>query len=152
MSAVSRKARHNSHLTRSEEERTHGFHARKQHRRLGAARRDRPSRNGRPGAGSYLVAVLVPIVGVILGIIALAKNKVGPGLALVLTAWVAMAVWATLIIAVSFGSVVSTFNDSSDTSSLVQNTSSSSSSSADDTDGDGVEDSIDSDPYDETVQ
>jgi|1185.fasta_scaffold581629_1 hypothetical protein len=105
-----------------------------------------------PGAGSYLVAVLVPIVGVILGIIALAKNKVGPGLALVLTAWVAMAVWATLIMAVSFGSVVSTFNDSSDTSSLVQNTSSSSSSSADDTDGDGVEDSIDSDPYDETVQ
>jgi hypothetical protein len=41
--------------------------------------------SGSPWAGSYVVAVLLPIVGVILAIIQFARGNSGPGAALLLT-------------------------------------------------------------------
>jgi hypothetical protein len=125
---------------------------------------------GRPGAGSYIAAVLVPFAGFVLAIRAFAKDKIGPGLALALTAWLAMTVWAALFFAVALNDVTDAFSSSSDTSSLVDPSSTDSgvtddtgtsnsvagggtgTFSADDTDGDGVNDDIDADPYDASVQ
>lgn len=55
--------------------------------------------SGDPGVGSYIVTVLVPIVGVILSIIAFGRGKVGPGFALLLTSVVSWGVWAMLLLA-----------------------------------------------------
>lgn len=43
---------------------------------------------GEPGTGSYLLALLVPIIGVLLAIVALSRSYVGPGLALLATSGV----------------------------------------------------------------
>jgi hypothetical protein len=45
---------------------------------------DHHDENG-PGAGSYVVAVLIPIVGVVLAIRQFARNRFGPATALLLT-------------------------------------------------------------------
>ena len=42
---------------------------------------------------AYVLAVLVPIVGAVIGIIALAKGRIGPGLALITTSLVVTAVF-----------------------------------------------------------
>jgi hypothetical protein len=56
---------------------------------------------GYPGPGSYVAAVLIPIVGAILAIIALARDHVGPGLALAGTAALACSVWGTVFVLVA---------------------------------------------------
>lgn len=57
----------------------------------------KPEPSSFPGAGSYIAAALIPIIGAILGIVALAKNRIGPGLALIATSVVAVAVWAYVL-------------------------------------------------------
>jgi hypothetical protein len=51
--------------------------------------RAEPVEDDKPGAGSYIVAILLPIVGVILAIRQFARNNSGPALALLLTSVVA---------------------------------------------------------------
>jgi hypothetical protein len=134
------------------------------------ARLQSATNSDNPGAGSYVAAILVPFVGFILAIRALAKDKVGPGLALVLTAWLAMTVWGALFFAVAFHRVESTFSSLGDTSSLVDTTSTDTSDadesaaddsiasggtgtfSPDDSDGDGFNDNEDTYPFDATKQ
>jgi hypothetical protein len=127
------------------------------------ARAHHASRPDRPGTGSYIAAVLVPLAGFILAIKALAKDKIGPGLALALTAWVAMTIWAGVFFAVAYDRVADSLS-SSDTSSLIDTSSpvdpsstanggteaggGSGTFSADDTDGDGVSDDLDAYPFD----
>lgn len=48
----------------------------------------------------YAVAGIVPPIGVILAIIAWAKNEVGPGLALMATSWLCGYLWLLLLIVV----------------------------------------------------
>jgi hypothetical protein len=56
-----------------------------------------PASDDKPGVGSYVVAVLLPIVGVILAIRQFARNNVGPAVALLLTSIVAgLAFYAVL--------------------------------------------------------
>lgn len=50
-----------------------------------------------PGVGSYVAAALIPVLGVIFAIVALAKNRVGPGLALIATSALAFAVWGYVL-------------------------------------------------------
>ena len=49
--------------------------------------------NKKAGAGSYIAAVLIPIVGVILAIIQFSRGNTGPGAAVLLTSTVAFCVW-----------------------------------------------------------
>jgi hypothetical protein len=55
-----------------------------------------------PGAGSYIVAVLFPVVGVVLAIIQFARGNVGPGLALLVTSGLSAVVWSIVL----FGAAV----------------------------------------------
>ena len=48
----------------------------------------------------YLVAALVPVVGIVVGIVAAAKNRVGPALALWATSFLAAWVWAGIIVGI----------------------------------------------------
>ena len=50
------------------------------------------------GAGSYIAAVLLPIVGVILAIIQFARGNTGPGAALLLTSVVAFGIWFLIFV------------------------------------------------------
>lgn len=51
----------------------------------------------RPGGIWYLWAALLPIVGFVLGVVAMARGHVGPGFALWITAFFASWGWAILI-------------------------------------------------------
>ena len=51
----------------------------------------------KPGAGSYIVAVLIPIIGAILAIIQFARGNTGPGAALLLTSIVAGFIWIMVL-------------------------------------------------------
>ncbi len=55
----------------------------------------------------YLVTAVIPIVGALIGLIAgivfMAKSKIGPALALWATAWLAALVWGTLALLVPSG-------------------------------------------------
>ena len=55
-------------------------------------RRAAVERDTTPGAWSYVVAVLVPFVGVILAVVAWARGHVGPGFALMATSMIAWTV------------------------------------------------------------
>ncbi len=55
----------------------------------------------RPGWGSYVLAILFPIVGVILAIIQYARGNAGPATALLLTSIVAFFVWFTILASVA---------------------------------------------------
>lgn len=57
------------------------------------------ARANTPGAGSYVVAVAVPIVGVILAIIQFSRSNVGPGFALLGTSIFAWIVAAIVVVA-----------------------------------------------------
>ncbi len=48
-------------------------------------------------AVSYLLAILIPIVGFIMGIVLLAKNQVGPGIGCLLTSAVCGLLWLIFI-------------------------------------------------------
>jgi hypothetical protein len=50
------------------------------------------------GVGSYIAAVLLPIVGVILAIVQFSRGNVGPGLALLLTSIVSFFIWTMILI------------------------------------------------------
>jgi hypothetical protein len=120
--------------------------------------------NKPPGWGSYLAAVLVPFAGFVLAIRTLAKDKIGPGLALVLTAWLAMTIWSAIFFAVAYHRIDDALSSSDNTPALIDSTSIGTSDdpttdsniagggtgtfSADDTDGDGVNDDQDAHPYD----
>lgn len=62
------------------------------------AERPAPNETSFPGAGSYIAAALLPIVGVILAVVALARSRTGLGLALLATSALAFAVWAYLLV------------------------------------------------------
>lgn len=50
---------------------------------------------------NYIWAVIMPIVGAVLGIMLLAKSKIGPGLAVLATCAVAFGIWAAVLNAAS---------------------------------------------------
>jgi hypothetical protein len=109
---------------------------------------------GDPGAGSYVAAVILPIVGIILGIVALAKNRVGPGLALMAAAWLAGLVWGALAFAILAGQVADNVSDAvnTDTPAITApaDTQPVNPTPSDNTDSDGdyIPDDIDSAPQD----
>jgi hypothetical protein len=47
----------------------------------------------------YVIAACFPFVGVFVGIVAAAKNRVGPALALWATSWVAAVAWSVFLAA-----------------------------------------------------
>lgn len=52
-----------------------------------------------PAPEWYIIAVALPIVGVVAGIVQAAKHRVGPALALWVTSWLAAIAWGVLITA-----------------------------------------------------
>jgi hypothetical protein len=46
----------------------------------------------------YAAAAVLPLFAPLIAIVWLAKNRVGPGLAVLLTGWVAASLWAVLLI------------------------------------------------------
>lgn len=124
------------------------------------------AQSDKPGAGSYIAAILVPLAGFVLAIKAFAKDRIGAGLALALTAWVAMTIWAGVGFAIAYYRVADAV--SSVDTSLVDTSSTGTSGSldnsaanggteagggtgtfsADDTDGDGISDDLDEYPFD----
>src|SRR5262249_16043465 len=64
----------------------------------------------RPGAGSYIVAILFPIVGAILAIIQFARSNTGPGFALLLTSAVSFFVWFLILLSMAANDAWSSLN------------------------------------------
>jgi hypothetical protein len=62
-------------------------------------------RNGKPHWGWYPATALVPPVGIVVGIIAAAKDRVGPALALWATAALAAMAWATIVATLAVASM-----------------------------------------------
>ncbi len=60
--------------------------------------------------GWYLVAVLMPIVGFIAGIVFMAKSKIGPAIALWATCFIAALTWGSIYAAVEYNRVADDFN------------------------------------------
>ncbi len=60
--------------------------------------------------GWYLVAVLLPIVGFIAGIVFMAKSKIGPAIALWATCFIAALTWGGIYAAVEYNRVADDFN------------------------------------------
>src|SRR5688572_6163982 len=58
---------------------------------------DSDDKQDTPKAGSYIVAVLIPIVGVVLAVRQFARNNIGPGFALLVTSVAVGAAWLVLI-------------------------------------------------------
>jgi Protein of unknown function (DUF2510) len=54
-------------------------------------------KGAKPGVGSYIVAVLLPIVGVILAIVQFARGNGGQGAAVLLTSIVAFVIWFAVL-------------------------------------------------------
>jgi Protein of unknown function (DUF2510) len=50
------------------------------------------------GVGSYIAAVLLPIVGVIIAIVQFARGNTGSGMAVLLTSLVAGFIWASVLV------------------------------------------------------
>lgn len=50
-----------------------------------------------PGGTDYVMAALFPPVGLVLGIVMLARSYVGPGLALILTSLLTAAAWIAVV-------------------------------------------------------
>jgi hypothetical protein len=67
---------------------------------------DRPA-----GGGSYVAAVLLPIVGVVLAVIQFARSNIGHGFGLLTASFVSGIVWA-LLLAAGSTSMISTSSDS----------------------------------------
>ena len=65
---------------------------------------------GRAGVGSYLLAIFLPIGGVIAAIVQFARGHVGPGIAVLLTSVVAFAVWTTILFSVAVGGAVNDYD------------------------------------------
>jgi hypothetical protein len=50
-----------------------------------------------PGALTYVVAVVLPVVGVVYGIVLLARTRVGPGLAMILSGIAGWRIWTAVL-------------------------------------------------------
>jgi hypothetical protein len=50
-----------------------------------------------PNGTDYVMSALFPPIGLVLGVVMLARSYVGPGLAMILTSIVAAAVWLALV-------------------------------------------------------
>jgi hypothetical protein len=55
------------------------------------------------GLGWYVAAVIIPIVGFVAGIVFMAKSKIGPSVALWMTATIASVVWTIVFVGTQYG-------------------------------------------------